>query len=204
MGATATGTRRAGTDSPDCDADGSEDGDQDEDDEEEEEEEAEADSEEGDVSIESLIRTDRNFEIFPKYALKRIRVESSEESSARNVRPTHSPPVSASATSSSPPSFSLVDLSLSPDDMWSRFPLFADALYQRAAAYCVEVAEGDLLYLPAGWFHEVRSHGPSPQGHMAFNYWFHPPDSSDFCKPYTSDFWSNDWRDRISEKINKK
>lgn len=30
-------------------------------------------------------------------------------------------------------------------------------------------------------------------GHMALNYWFHPPDTGDFEKPYSSDFWHKDW-----------
>jgi hypothetical protein len=44
------------------------------------------------------------------------------------------------------------------------------------------------------------------RGHMAFNYWFHPPDRFDagaspesgtpFSKPYTSPFWPRDWRAR--------
>ena len=33
--------------------------------------------------------------------------------------------------------------------------------------------------------------------HIAFNYWDHPPDALDNPKkPYTSDFWVNDWKER--------
>lgn len=79
------------------------------------------------------------------------------------------------------------------------------------------VHEGDILYLPASWFHEVVSIGrPSsalndngnPQGggdggHMALNYWFHPPDALySFLKPYSTDFWPNDFRLRLDQ--NKK
>jgi hypothetical protein len=52
----------------------------------------------------------------------------------------------------------------------------------------VYMIPGDALYLPAGWFHEVTSCSPpdlaapaaappvaSGPGHMAINYWFHPP-----------------------------
>jgi len=37
--------------------------------------------------------------------------------------------------------------------------------------------------------------------HMAFNYWFHPPDGTTFDKPYTSNFWKRDWIDRISSSL---
>lgn len=55
-----------------------------------------------------------------------------------------------------------------------------------------------MLYLPAGWFHEVSSFGSD---HMAFNYWLHPPDNLDpgpkgFEQPYRSDYWPCLWRDR--------
>jgi hypothetical protein len=84
---------------------------------------------------------------------------------------------------------------------------------------CCTVHEGDILYLPASWFHEVVSIGrppsPSPQnksvqdgggggGHLALNYWFHPPDALDnFEKPYSTDFWPNDFQQRL-ENMKKK
>lgn len=65
----------------------------------------------------------------------------------------------------------------------------------------VELAAGDVLYLPAGWFHEVSSMGNIEQDndngvHMAVNYWFHPPDMTtkvSFDQPYKSRFWQQDW-----------
>lgn len=58
----------------------------------------------------------------------------------------------------------------------------------------VELNAGDMLYLPAGWFHEVLSETTRDNdGHMAFNYWFHPPDGETFDAPYASTFWSKDW-----------
>jgi len=75
------------------------------------------------------------------------------------------------------------------------------------SAFC-ECNSGDILYLPASWFHEVTSFSgatgdKNTKGHMAFNYWFHPPDAEDdFEHPYTTDFWPNDFRDR--SKCNKK
>ena len=43
-----------------------------------------------------------------------------------------------------------------------------------------ELKAGEMLYMPCGWFHEVRSYGNSKEvGHLALNYWFHPPDNLD-------------------------
>lgn len=55
-----------------------------------------------------------------------------------------------------------------------------------------------MLYLPAGWFHEVKSYG---RRHMALNYWVHPPDNLDpgpagFLKPYKGDYWPSLWAKR--------
>jgi hypothetical protein len=70
-----------------------------------------------------------------------------------------------------PPSFSKV--SPTKDNYWSdasssseAFPLLRDA----HPATCI-VNKGEMLYMPANWFHEVTSVG-SP--HMAINLWFHP------------------------------
>ena len=62
--------------------------------------------------------------------------------------------------------------------------------------YVVELQPGQILYLPAGWFHCVTSFSSMPQSkkamenkssqvHMALNYWYHPPDRLDFfSSPY--------------------
>ena len=67
-----------------------------------------------------------------------------------------------------------------------------------------------MLYLPAGWFHEVTSSSAADEGntgevaeedkvgHLAFNYWFHPPDRLEADKPYSSDFWQKDYDRRGS------
>ena len=60
----------------------------------------------------------------------------------------------------------------------------------------IEMTQGDLLYLPAGWFHEVSSRGQEGGLHIAFNYWMHPPDAcdgTDFDRPYLSKFWQRDF-----------
>jgi hypothetical protein len=38
--------------------------------------------------------------------------------------------------------------------------------------HAIDLNEGDILYLPTGWFHQVRSTGCR---HMAMNYWWKPP-----------------------------
>eukprot|EP01138_Halocafeteria_seosinensis_P007990 gb/GECG01008163.1/.p1 GENE.gb/GECG01008163.1/~~gb/GECG01008163.1/.p1 ORF type:complete len:584 (+),score=73.48 gb/GECG01008163.1/:1-1752(+) len=62
-----------------------------------------------------------------------------------------------------------------------------------------DVSAGEMLYLPAGWFHEVISSSSSdssctdvlPGSHMAFNYWIHPPATSDSASPYVDKYWWN-------------
>jgi Cupin-like domain len=64
----------------------------------------------------------------------------------------------------------------------------------KEGAAIAELVEGEMLYMPAGWFHEVTSQNRSQRGgddggHLALNYWFHPPDNLDpsaegFAKPY--------------------
>lgn len=47
--------------------------------------------------------------------------------------------------------------------------------------------------------HQVSSEA-SEDGHMAFNYWFHPPDSlGSASAPYKSSFWQRDWEARERE-----
>ena len=53
------------------------------------------------------------------------------------------------------PSFSQVDLRLPMRQLHKRFPLFPGLL----SALKVELEVGEMLYLPAGWFHEVTSFG---------------------------------------------
>ncbi|KAI9339665.1 cupin-like domain-containing protein [Obelidium mucronatum] len=72
-----------------------------------------------------------------------------------------------------------------------------------------DLKEGEMLYLPASWFHEVRS-SPSPNSktvgpHLALNYWFHPPNAlnpDDFENPYRTDFWADQW-DALEDLITK-
>ncbi len=92
-------------------------------------------------------------------------------------------------SSNRPPNFSLVDEnSMTWKDIEKKFPLYASS---RSRALEIEINAGEMLYLPAGWWHDVYSFDGKDAGHMAFNYWFHPPDQDDVEHPYTSDFWSN-------------
>ncbi len=72
-------------------------------------------------------------------------------------------------TVKNPNNFSTVNHELldNEEELRKKFPSMAKA----KSAFC-EVNEGDMLYLPASWFHEVTSFGGENQnGHLAFNYW---------------------------------
>ncbi|EIE26943.1 Clavaminate synthase-like protein [Coccomyxa subellipsoidea C-169] len=90
-----------------------------------------------------------------------------------------------------PDSFSRVDLSAGEAEVSAQFPDFPGL----QSALQFDVHAGEMLYLPAGWFHEVQSFGNE---HMALNYWTHPPDNLDpgpggFSKPYVGDYWPTLW-----------
>ena len=58
---------------------------------------------------------------------------------------------------------------------------------------------GEMLYLPAGWFHEVSSFGSDNNkdniggAHIAINYWFIPPNTTSFDDCYEDTYWKEDW-----------
>jgi len=81
-----------------------------------------------------------------------------------------------------PPHFSRADVSRPLD-----FPLLS-----RTTRLEVELAPGEVLFLPAGWWHDVSSY--SNDGvHCAVNIWFHPPDGATFDAPYSDGLWEKDW-----------
>jgi hypothetical protein len=91
--------------------------------------------------------------------------------------------------------------SIDDDDTASVPPNFVVEKNDKVKFQTIEMSKGDLLYLPAGWFHEVSSHGGL---HIAFNYWMHPPDVGDvmtFDKPYLSQFWQRDWDSRDESNL---
>jgi hypothetical protein len=106
------------------------------------------------------------------------------------------------ATETGPPlNFSSVNCKLPIDRLKVEYPLYVDALQHELL---VEINEGEMLYLPCGWFHEVtsRSKPSSSDGfsmsphHQAINYWFHPPDGLTYESPYSDNFWRKNWEAR--------
>mmetsp|Transcript_21073 Transcript_21073/g.24405 ORF Transcript_21073/g.24405 Transcript_21073/m.24405 type:complete len:510 (-) Transcript_21073:2387-3916(-) len=99
-------------------------------------------------------------------------------------------------TVKNPDNFSKIDIQIL-DDNTQLEKLYPEASHANDA-WC-DINVGDILYLPASWWHEVTSFG-GESGHLAFNYWFHPPDSvDDFENPYSSNFWSNDYNLRFAK-----
>ncbi|XP_063902197.1 uncharacterized protein LOC135121845 isoform X2 [Zophobas morio] len=59
------------------------------------------------------------------------------------------------------------------------FPLLSKIKFLK-----VLVNKNEMLYLPAGWIHNVKSFG---KRHTAINYWCYPPDGDSFPQPYSDD-----------------
>ncbi|TFY54222.1 hypothetical protein EVJ58_g8987 [Rhodofomes roseus] len=58
-------------------------------------------------------------------------------------------------------------------------------LAKASPPYVVELSAGQMLYLPASWWHEVTSSSDGEEDvHMALNWWFYPPDADSFEEPY--------------------
>lgn len=116
------------------------------------------------------------------------------------------------------PSFSRIDLSLPMSTLENDFPQM-----KLLNQHIVNLCSGQLLYLPAGWFHEVTSYSESvsimngketdvmgekidklQHCHCALNYWFHPPDVLDnYNKPYQNDFWQKQF-EKSKENLSRK
>ena len=91
-----------------------------------------------------------------------------------------------------------MDTSLSSSELNEKYPLFLEAAKKKMV---VEMKSGQALYLPAGWFHEVfSSNDHNNNGHLALNYWFHPPDNPSIEAPYKTDFWKNHFEDALEYK----
>lgn len=104
-------------------------------------------------------------------------------------------------TSADPEHFSLADPRKPISELEARFPGFSKAVCTQ-----VELEAGDLLYLPAGWFHEVTSFSSDPPdlehlGHMALNFWFHPPDQNSFAEPYKNNYWKRYWKETVEPEL---
>ncbi|RKO91894.1 cupin-like domain-containing protein [Blyttiomyces helicus] len=92
--------------------------------------------------------------------------------------------------SKEPPSFSRIDVAT----LHSSNSPKAFSSLRKATKIVVDLHCGQMLYLPAGWFHEVTSYGDGSDGvHMAFNYWMAPPTRANFPNPYEDGFWESRW-----------
>lgn len=108
---------------------------------------------------------------------------SSSEPSSFSRIPTHTLHIHLNLPTTSLPS---LPSSSSPSSSSSTaFPKLANT----PQPYILTLSAGEMLYLPASWWHEVTSSSPSSANgenevHMAFNYWFYPPTSAAFGAPY--------------------
>ena len=78
-------------------------------------------------------------------------------------------------------------------------------LSKASTPFVVDINPGEMLYLPASWWHEVTSSSPENSKssvHMAFNYWFYPPDGlKKFDEPYQDDIVWGYLRGRVSGRV---
>jgi hypothetical protein len=79
--------------------------------------------------------------------------------------------------------------------------LFKDLTHSdQLGCLVVHLQAGEMLYLPASWFHEVTScnadnnEATDDVGHLALNYWVYPPNADQFLQPYIDDFWPRRWK----------
>lgn len=92
----------------------------------------------------------------------------------------------------------LVTTAIAPSDVSKEsFP----GLRKATAPFVVELNAGEMLYLPASWWHEVTSTSSAVDDgiHMAFNYWFYPPTSSEFDAPYEDSLVWGYFKERAKE-----
>lgn len=64
---------------------------------------------------------------------------------------------------------------------------------------------GEMLYLPASFFHEVVSFNTDQTDHhLAINYWYYPPSSDGtFDSPYEDDYWIERWQ-QLAERATRR
>lgn len=123
--------------------------------------------------------------------------EETESLSGTEERQTKRLKVSSNDPPDNPLNFSKVDLRKEYIDE-SEYSLF-----KYARKLTCELLPGQMLFLPAGWFHCVTSFSDEESvasnildfgGHVAINYWMHPPSNEDYSSPYSNDYWLNDWK----------
>ncbi|ONH67140.1 JmjC domain-containing protein 4 [Cyberlindnera fabianii] len=105
-----------------------------------------------------------------------------------------------------PPSFSCIPASIlhldkiKEDKLKEKLLKFAHEKWPKffaAKRMTVFLKPGQMLFLPAGWFHEVTSFGASDKDstdniHIALNYWYSPPDNRQ--KVYSDQYWEQDFK----------
>nr|KAJ3420979.1 DnaJ sub C member 7 [Polyrhizophydium stewartii] len=114
---------------------------------------------------------------------------------------------STTAATSEPPSFSRVPVADLDAVAAGRRPSQAFTKIADATMVTLQLSAGEALYLPAGWFHEVRSFGAGSKAaagvrvgalanhHLALNFWLVPPTTADFEQPYEDWYWRDvHWR----------
>lgn len=80
-----------------------------------------------------------------------------------------------------PRHFSRIDPTLPTEEITVKFPEFI----KNCECLQVDLQAGEVLYLPASWFHCVTSYGSNDKPHLAVNYWYYPPDQLDnYEDPY--------------------
>lgn len=87
-----------------------------------------------------------------------------------------------------------------------------DASIAAVRRITVTLVAGEMLYLPSCWMHQVASTvapDATSNVHMAFNYWFYPPDQFDkgFTQPYASSYLQNTYgshEQTMAKKTNKR
>ena len=90
-------------------------------------------------------------------------------------------------------------------NIFAKYPKFEEiyengdnSMYQRQE---FTVKEGEMFYLPVGWFHEVISFSNKDlKSHMALNYWFHPMTNNATREyPYCDDYWKERFQSIVSK-----
>ncbi|XRB08657.1 JmjC domain-containing protein [Pycnococcus provasolii] len=82
----------------------------------------------------------------------------------------------------------------------NNLPHFSSVSSDQVVANSTEIVlrAGEMLYLPAGTWHDVTSYhdGDKDGGaHLALNFWYHPPSSKgSFEAPYEDDLWERDFQ----------
>jgi len=98
--------------------------------------------------------------------------------------------VETKTTRTEPVSFSRVDLNEDDDILQQTFPKYAEIAKLKQE---LTIGEGEMLYLPCGWFHEVVSKSNAQLcSHLAVNYWLHPfVTNGTMQRPYCDSFWQD-------------